>query len=194
MKKIIAVLAMGVIIAIYCFSLKNVGEEKAVAIALPALERLQVIKQSLEKSYPSTPKEVIEEHNQLMLIGYSAEIKDEDFTTYAEVLRMLYSQRLQEVNPIQIQVSGLISERLKNEDNPLIMISNEVLDTTIIKNVQDEEEDSAEVTVKHGTNKGSITKKYLLIKEDGLWKIQSWETQTNEEKSSEHETALNTNE
>lgn len=195
MKKIIAVLVMGVIIAIYCFSLKGVGEEEQdKVISLPVSERLQAIKQSLEESYPGTPKEVIEKHNEIMLIGYSSEIKDGDFTAYAETLRVLYSKRLQEVNPIELQVSGLISERLKNEDHPLIMIDNQILDTTIIKNVQETQEDSAEITVKHGTNKGSITKTYRLIKEDGLWKIQSWETHISEQESSDNKTTLDTNE
>ncbi len=195
MKKIIAVLVMGVIIAVYCFSLSSAGEEKKEASAfMPVSEKLQTIKQKLEESYPSTPKEVIEEHNQLMLLGYSSGIKDEDFTAYAEALRMLYTKRLQEVNPIETQVSGLISERLKNEDDPLIMINNEVGDVTIVKNAQDAEDESAEIMVKHGTNKGYISKKYMLIKEDGMWKIQSWETQKSEDGSSENQTTLNTNE
>lgn len=195
MKKIIAVLVMGVIIAVYCFSLRSAGEEKKeVSASIPVSERLQTIKEELEESYPSTPKEVIEEHNQLMLLGYSSGIKDEDFTTYAEALRMLYTKRLQEVNPIETQVSGLISERLKNEDDPLIMINNEVGDVTIVKNAQNAEDESAEIMVKHGTNKGYISKKYMLIKEDGMWKIQSWETQKSEDDSSENHTTLNTNE
>lgn len=192
MKKIIAVLVMGVIIGIYCLSLRNAGQEKkVVSTSASVAEKLQTITQELEESYPSTPKEVVEKHNELMRIGYSSDIKDEEFTAYAEALRMLYTKRLQEVNPIETQVSGLIAERLENEDKPLIMINSEIMDVTIIKDSDDSQNDSAGVVVKHGTNKGNITKEYSLVKEDGMWKIQSWETQKSEEDSTQSQTTSN---
>lgn len=192
MKKIIAVLVMGVIIGIYCLSLINAGEEKKVVSAsISVTEKLQAITQELGESYPSTPKEVVEKHNELMRIGYSSDIKDEEFTAYAEALRMLYTKRLQEVNPIETQVSGLIAERSESGDKPLIMINSEIMDVTIIKDSGDSQNDSAGVVVKHGTNKGSITKEYSLIKEDGMWKIQSWETQESEEDSTQSQTTSN---
>lgn len=192
MKKIIAVLVMGVIIGIYCLSLRNAGQEKkVVSTSASVAEKLQTITQELEESYPSTPKEVVEKHNELMRIGYSSDIKDEEFTAYAEALRMLYTKRLQEVNPIETQVSGLIAERLENEDKPLIMINSEIMDVTIIKYSDDSQNDSAGVVVKHGTNKGNITKEYSLVKEDGMWKIQSWETQKSEEDSTQSQTTSN---
>lgn len=195
MKKIIAVLVMGVIIGIYCLSLRNAGQEKkVVSTSASVAEKLQTIAQELGESYPSTPKEVVEKHNELMRIGYSSDIQEEEFTAYAEALRMLYTNRLQEVNPIETQVSGLIAERLENEDKPLIMINNEIMDVTIIKDSKDSQNDSAEVTVKHGTNKGNITKKYSLIKEDGMWKIQSWETQKSEDDSTQSQTTSNNEE
>ena len=192
MKKIIAVLVMGVIIGIYCLSLRNAGQEKkVVSTSASVTEKLQTITQELEDSYPSTPKEVVEKHNELMRIGYSSDIKDEELTAYAEALRMLYTKRLQEVNPIETQVSGLIAERLENEDKPLIMINSEIMDVTIIKDSDNSQNDSAGVVVKHGTNKGNITKEYSLVKEDGMWKIQSWETQKSEEDSTQSQTTSN---
>lgn len=183
MKKVIAIIVMGIIIGVYILSIKNTGETKKTVLTNlpPVSERLQVIKEEIEEHYPATPKEVIEKHNELMEIGYSTDIKDEDFEAYAQNLRMLYTKQLQELNPLEEQVNKLIAERILSEDKPLIIITSEIEDITIVKDSSTDEEKSAEAIVKHGTNKGSTIKKYRLIKEDGMWKIQAWETQKSED-------------
>ena len=140
--------------------------------------KIEEIVSKYTSEYPTTPREVMEAHNELMLLGYAGNIEAEELTAYASALRMFYSDKLKEANSLDDQVAVLTAEHLENATVTRKLIGSDIIEVTITKttNTAEEEEEKAEVVVRHVLNQGTIVRVYHLVKEDG-WKIESWESQ-----------------
>ncbi len=178
MKKILVILVMGVIILVYSLSVRNAGKSQTTEVQkADILTEIEDIKTGLEENYPSSAREVVEKHSELMALAYSSKMTDEAATSYAETIRMLYADKLNQLNPVEAQVARILSEREENQEKPFIVIKSEVLDVTIVKE-KEADSDSAQVDVVHKTNQAPVTRKYYLVQENGKWKISTWENQT----------------
>ena len=72
------------------------------------------------------------------------------------------------------QVALFKAQRIGEETKPLIVIQSEIETVVKAENNGEISDTSAQVEVKHSTNKGDIIRTYSLIKEDGKWRINSW--------------------
>lgn len=106
--------------------------------------------------------------------AYCSSMKDEYTEAYIEDLNLLYSKELIELNPMEQQVALFKAQRIGEETKPLIVIQSEIETVVKAENNGEISDTSAQVEVKHSTNKGDIIRTYSLIKEDGKWRINSW--------------------
>ena len=152
--------------------------------------KIDEIDKKIENNYPEKVKEIVEIHNELMAIAYKYPMNEEEVKKYVSTVRKLYSLEFLEINPEAAQIEALDKERQSmSEENMELIASN--IDEVYIAQDNEGEEVSAEVNVLHVTNQGSLERTYLLIKEEGLWKINGWETakpQENEETKKNEET------
>ena len=181
MKKLGVVIFMVIVIGLYAMSIKNAGKDEKNSstkeetnIGQDISIRLADLSKKIDEEYPSTPKEVIQMHNELMSIGYSSQISQEEISSYVEQIRKLYSEEFKELNPIEEQEEMLVNEIVHNSNDSLIIINSQTSDVIIIQNNYEDEPDMAEVVVKHSTNQGDLIRKYTLIEETDRWKIHGW--------------------
>ncbi len=152
--------------------------------------KIDEIDKKIEGSYPEKVKEIVEIHNELMAIAYKYPMNEEETEKYVKTIRKLYSLEFLEINPEEMQIEALNKERESMSEESMELIASNI-DEVYIAQDNDGKEVSAEVNVLHATNQGSLERTYLLVKEEGLWKINGWENakpQENEETKKNEET------
>ena len=152
--------------------------------------KIDEIDKKIEGSYPEKVKEIVEIHNELMAIAYKYPMNEEETEKYVKTIRKLYSLEFLEINPEEMQIEALNKERESMSEESMELIASNI-DEVYIAQDNDGKEVSAEVNVLHATNQGSLERTYLLVKEEGLWKINGWENakpQENEENKKNEET------
>lgn len=142
--------------------------------------RIDEIDKKIESNYPEKVKEIVEIHNELMAIAYKYPMNEEEVEKYVKTIRKLYSLEFLEINPEAAQIEALDKERESMSEESMELIASNIDDVYIAQD-NDGKEVSAEVNVLHATTQGSLARTYLLIKEDGLWKINGWENMKSEE-------------
>lgn len=152
--------------------------------------KIDEIDKKIEEHYPEKVKEIVEIHNELMAIAYKYPMNEEETEKYVKTIRKLYSLEFLEINPEEMQIEALNKERESMSEESMELIASNI-DEVYIAQDNDGKEVSAEVNVLHATNQGSLERTYLLVKEEGLWKINGWENakpQENEETKKNEET------
>ena len=152
--------------------------------------KIDEIDKKIEGSYPEKVKEIVEIHNELMAIAYKYPMNEEETEKYVKTIRKLYSLEFLEINPEEMQIEALNKERESMSEESMELIASNI-DEVYIAQDNDGKEVSAEVNVLHATNQGSLERTYLMVKEEGLWKINGWENakpQENEETKKNEET------
>lgn len=176
MRKVIAILIVAAAVGYYILHMMNVGSNtqqgKINAADTAVGEQLETINEKIISHYPETPEAVLELYNELLKVGYGGSISDEDVPAYVEVVRKLYTKGFNDLNPVENQIAGFKAELKTNSD--LRITGSRVSAVNILQNEQGEEIE-ASVTVQHLMNNSAGTRKYVLLKEDGLWKINGWE-------------------
>lgn len=182
MRKVVGVLLMGIVVGGFVLSRKSMftnqdafmgnSHQKEVNHDKKILE----IEEAIQKEYPGMPEDVIEVHNELMKVFYGADIGEEAVYDYARTIRLLYASDFLDLNSLEKQVADLKSERETLTTLKLELVVSKIEEIYLLKD-EEGNESEAEVYVKHTTNQGSINRIYDLVKEDGLWKIKSWENQ-----------------
>lgn len=128
---------------------------------------IESIASELESNYPSQVREVIEKYNQLLAMRYKDQLKEDQLELYVKATRKLYSNELNELNPMEKQLEGLKSEE------KIKLVASQIQDIYIQRNEEDEDI-RAEVVMIYATESGSFMRNYNLIKENECWKINSW--------------------
>lgn len=182
MRKVAGFLLMGIVVGVFFLSRKNMftnqdafmgnNHQKEVSHDKKILE---IEKATLEE-YPAIPEDVIKIHNELMDVFYGADIGEEAICDYARTIRGLYTADFLSLNSLEKQVEDLKKERETIEALKLELVASRIQEIYLIKD-EEGNESEAQVYVKHTTNQGSINRIYDLVKEDGLWKIKTWENQ-----------------
>lgn len=175
--KIIGILLMIVVIGVFSwFTFQKVtddGEDFSLSKITSLFKKnkgeasLEDIATQLDTNYPNQVKEVMELYNQLLNLYYRGKLTDAQLETYVIATRKIYSNELNHLNPIEQQ-----KEALKNEETGQ-PVAYQVQDIYIQRDKNDKDV-RAEVVILYATNSGSFMRNYNLIKEDGLWKINSW--------------------
>jgi len=138
-----------------------------------ALTLIDEIDNKIENNYPEKVKDIIDVHNDLMAICYKYPMDEVATQKYVDTIRKIYSAEFLEINPKESQIEQINKERQTMGERKMELLASDIDDVYIAQDDKGEEV-SAEVNVLHGTTKESIVRTYLLIKEDGSWKINGW--------------------
>lgn len=182
MRKVIGVLIIVFVIGVYILSMRgkiqsvqneSQGGETA---SVETYTTIAQIEKKIDTAYPEKPAQVAALHNELMKIFYSQLASNETIEDYARTIRKLYTTELQGLNSIESQVGDLKTEKAYTDSIELTLVVSEITEVYISKD-QEGNEEEAEVNVRHVTSQGTLYRTYFLINEDGLWKINAWESQ-----------------
>lgn len=179
MRKAIALVVMIVVCSIYFVAMNHAGEEKQVATTDNTLVenikvqdvRLEDIRdtiQEIEEAYPSTPKALIEMHNDIMGLQYGENVISELTEETMKALRMLYSKELISLNDSNRQLELLAAELKHNKEVGIYLVG------STIESIAFPTPDTALIEIMHEMTRESQKRQYTLIKQEGLWKIHSW--------------------
>lgn len=128
---------------------------------------IEEISSELDSNYPNQVREVIQIYNQLLDFYYKDQLKDDQLELYVTATRKLYSNELNQLNPMEKQL-----EALKTEEK-IKLVASQIQDIYVQRNEEDEDI-RAEVVMIYATESGSFMRNYNLIKENECWKINSW--------------------
>lgn len=178
MKKIGAIIVAIVCVALVCggfYMLKSRGQN-TVENSTKLSDVQKITTRDLEKSYPSTPREVVKLYNKIITCYYSTEFKNGELEDLADQAIVLFDDDLKAKNPREIYLSALKSEiaeykgKSKSISQSTVCSSNDVLYLT------DKDDDIAFVNtsyfIKEGSDHNKTYEQFILRKDDqGRWKI-----------------------
>ncbi len=178
MRQLVGALLAIVVIGVFIVSVQNRGADDKTqqAIKQERGEAIIQIEEEIDASYPSEPVEVVEAHSKLMklLYGSSNGLAGEMLEDYVRTIRKLYSADFLNLNPYEKQLESLQTEMSDIQSSKMKLLSNQTKEIYIIKD-ETGKETRAEINVNHVTNGANIIRTYYLVKESGMWKINSWE-------------------
>jgi hypothetical protein len=157
-------------IAIFSIKRKDDGSFQKEKAALAAKLYGEIKETDFENAYPQTPEDLIEINNKILFLIYGDMLADEKLVEeIVSAQRKMFSKELLELNSYESQLSKLILnlERLDELDTRVISV-----EVGAVKYFGDSAA-SASVTEYLSPN-GQATFEFNLIKENGLWKINSW--------------------
>lgn len=181
MRKVIGILIIVFVVGFYILSMggkihsiQNENQNEK-TVSVETYTTIEQIDKKLDTAYPEKPAQVVALHNELMKIFYSQLPSNETIVDYARTIRKIYATEFQELNSVETQVSALETEKAYIDSVELNLVASEITEVYISKD-QEGNEEEAEVNVRHVTNQGTLYRTYFLINEDGLWKINAWES------------------
>lgn len=171
MKKLLVILIMLLLCVGYFYAVRaNNPQKKYAQREIQKIEQgIKEVKEQLTSAYPKTAEEVIEYHNKIMNYQYSRYMQEEYVKPAVEIVRMLYSKEILGLNLVESQEESLLKEIQANQQQSVFILQSKIISTRY-----DSEETTAVVKVIHSTNIKDMTREYMLIKEDGNWKISGW--------------------
>lgn len=176
-KTLIVVFGTIVLVALYFF-FTNRDNKKVEQVALS--EQVQkVIGTDFEMDYPSTPREVIIQLNEIFDCYYKNDLDDKTLEKVMAQERILFDQELLEVNSFDTQLEGLKEEILDYEKSKRTLVSSSVEKSSTVKYWTAEGKDYAGIIASYTSKDKEVTKsyeRYILRKDDqGKWRILGWE-------------------
>lgn len=164
----------------YFFHIRGTGDDKKVTTTKSQVkieDKLTHNEELLKEDYPETAREVMAIHNELLGLLCSSDMKEEYIEQYVDTIRLLYSEALLELNPVNEQKSLLFIQREAAKDDPVIIISSEIKEVIRLKEAEEVSEELVDIEVVHYTTNQDITIIYHLVNEAGKWKINSWDNE-----------------
>lgn len=185
---IILILAAVVVLAVY-IRLTNQSRNSNQQ-AEENLTETEILKMyDLMNQYPKTVRDVVKMHCRYFKCMYNEELEEEEYRTLNSQVRQLYAQELLNENVESEQFADLLTEVADFHKANKIFISYTI---DAEENVQYSEVDGVEYAIvfvnyniKEGTVTDSQQEEYLLIKENGQWKILGWQGVTHEDDTTE---------
>lgn len=185
---IILILAAVVVLAVY-IRLTNQSRNSNQQ-AEENLTETEILKMyDLTNQYPKTVRDVVKMHCRYFKCMYNEELEEEEYRTLNSQVRQLYAQELLNENVESEQFADLLTEVEDFHTANKIFISYTI---DAEENVQYSEVDGVEYAIvfvnyniKEGTVTDSQQEEYLLIKENGQWKILGWQGVTLEDDTTE---------
>lgn len=187
---IICLLAVAAIGGYYQFMKR---QQMSSEVKTPTTELEKLIAKDLEVGYPETPTEVMKLWGRLNQCIYNTNVTDEEFAQLMKQLRKMYSTDLLEVNSEDDQLKKLQSEveQFKDDKKKIVSYSAETGSAVQYKTINDRE--CAYIKISYFMNTGgrSYAKTYqdfILVKQDGQWKILGFQNGEQEEATKEEAT------
>ena len=181
MRKVIGILMLVIVVGGYILMSKNQYSNEAGNVTQQSQKgnnveaKLEEINQKIDSDYPADAKGVVELHNELMSVGYQYPMSDSEIEDYAMTIRKIYTQGFNDLNSEESQITELKKEHQNMKTDKMELVASEIIEIYVAKNDAGEDV-SAEINVMHATSIGGTERTYFLSKENGLWKINGWET------------------
>lgn len=181
MRKVIGILMLVIVVGGYILMSKNQYSNEAGNVTQQSQKgnnveaKLEEINQKIDSDYPADAKGVVELHNELMSVGYKYPMSDSEIEDYAMTIRKIYTQGFNDLNSEESQITELKKEHQNMKTDKMELVASEIIEIYVAKNDAGEDV-SAEINVMHATSIGGTERTYFLSKENGLWKINGWET------------------
>ena len=165
-----------VICAALCLGYYYYLSHRSPAEELALTELQQVENKDLDRSYPTTPREVVQFYNRILLCLYNQDLEIDDIEVLAGQAQILMDEELLEQNPADMYIFSLRDELEEYEED-----GKQILSTTIsssreveYKTVNGDECAYVDSTyyIKGKKDSGRAKQTYILRKdENGRWKI-----------------------
>lgn len=173
MRKGFAILIMLLVCSVYVISIKQdpkgSNEKKGSVDLNKQISKLEILNAEIQQNYPSTPKAVIEANNRIMSYHFSKDMTPEEVGIAVDTLRLLYSKELLELNDRQQQIDQLTLEILNTQ------LEEAYLEESTIDTIEFVDDYLTIVEVSYHLSSGKNLRTYYVIRENGQWKIHSWE-------------------
>ncbi len=180
---VVALLVAGGFVLYYTYMHKQQTQE---SVKIPTTETEKLIAKDLEVGYPETPVEVMKLWGRLNQCIYNTAMGEEQFKQMLHQLRGLYSKELLEQNPeddhlkqLEAEVSAFQSAKRK--------ISSYSADTGVsvsYKTIQERESAKVRISYLVNLNPGKghtkLYQLFILVKEEGKWKILGFKEENEE--------------
>lgn len=156
-----------------------------------ASEAERLINKDLEVGYPDTPTEVLKLFGRMNQCIYNNNMSDKQFDELVNQMRLLYSNSLLSQNPFEEQRDNLKDE-IQEFRKQKRRIANYTVDKgSSVKYKTIQNQDCAYVQMAYFMKEnGNYTKsfqEYILVKENGKWKILSFQKNVSKDESKTEE-------
>lgn len=177
---IIAVLAACVILACY-IRLTNQSKNSA-KDAEENMTEVEILKQyDMQNDYPSTARDVVKLQCRFMKSIYNESLEESELSKLNEQTRVLYAGELLNENPESEQFANLKRDVEDFQSASKIYVNYTVDSENNVKYSKENGQEYAIVYVtcgiKESGNTNAVVEEYVLLKEDGQWKILGWQSQ-----------------
>lgn len=176
LKTIIIAVFFAVIVLVYYFSLNHSvsNEKKSTNIS----EKEELMQYDMIADYPKTPRETVKLHCRYYKLLYNSELTDEEIVDLNKKMMKLYSSELLSYNTESVMVNSIKDDIKKVEDEGYSYKAFTLPETSQITRYEQNGVNMAsmEVTVTVGTKEktGYVYQQYVLVEEEGQWKIYGW--------------------
>lgn len=160
------------------------------SVQVPTTETEKLIAKDLEIGYPETPAEVMKLWGRLNQCIYNTKLDEEQFKQLLLQLRVLYSEELLEQNPEDNHLKQLKAEvsEFQGDKNKISSYSTDTGVSVNYKTIQERESAKVRVSYLINLNRGKghakLYQQFILVKEDGKWKILGFKEEKTEEQKS----------
>ncbi len=175
-KTAVIAIVLVVIVLIYFNHLSNKSSRERTERIETEVE--QLINYDMLGEYPKTPRDVVKMHCRYFKIFYSESLSDDELVLLNQQVRHLYSKELLSYNPENINLNELKDniEEMKKEKYSYRVY--ELPEASQIKEYTQNGVNMATmeitVTLDMDDSMGYMYIQYVLVEEDGKWKIQGW--------------------
>lgn len=168
-----------VIVAIAFFYVQKDKTEDAATSSNNVSEAERLISKDLEVGYPDTPAEVMKLFGRINQCIYNSNMSDKQFDELLTQMRVLYSNSLLSQNSFEEQREDLKAEINAFREGKRRIVNYTVEKSSSVQYKTIENQDCAFVQMAYFmSEKGNYTKSfqdYILVKENGKWKILSFQ-------------------
>lgn len=185
---IFVLIVFGGLIIYYQYMHKQQMQE---SVQTPTTETEKLMAKDLEAGYPETPTEVMKLWGRINQCMYNSALEDEQFETLLGQLRQLFAKELLQKNPEKNHFDNLKSEISDFQDNKnkIVSYSADTGKSVVYKTIQEKETANARISYFINRSNGYVKQyqEYILIKEDGKWKILGFRKASDEKSISKKE-------
>ncbi len=183
LKTVIVAAFLVVIVLVYFFYLSNRASKNRSETAKNEVEKLCEYDMNFE--YPKTPRDVAKLHGRFYKVFYgekkkkSDQLSDEQLEQLNIKVRQLYCDKLLGINPEMTSLEKLKNDIEKTKKGGYAFNLSDLPEASQVKYFKADGNDMAKLEVRCTLNtndgKGYLYLEYLLVKENGRWKIYGWQ-------------------
>ena len=138
----------------------------------------QLVQYDMLNDYPKSARDVVKLHCRYSKVVYGNKVSDEELSVLSNNMRQLYAKELLQYNPDNTAVQALKKSIRQMEEQEYSYKSYSLPEASQIQYYNQNGVDMAsmEVTITMGTKDGAgyYYQQYVLVDEDGKWKILAW--------------------